>query len=168
MFKYMIFLAISCTCLYCPPMAKYLDGEALLKYRLEAGLEQADLAAMVGTIQPAVSGWERGSSGCRLPMLHKLAGALDKVLRAKGHPGCTPSDLLLPAAGTAPGMAATLKSRRIEAGLELRAAAARAGISHDYLAALERGDRSAGPKALAALAALYGCETAEFTPALAG
>ena len=64
---------------------RYLNGAALLAKRLEAGLEQAELAARVDSTQQQVSKWERGTYGCRLGMVHKLAAAL----------GCKPADLML-------------------------------------------------------------------------
>jgi transcriptional regulator with XRE-family HTH domain len=64
---------------------RYLDGEALRKARLAAGLEQAELADRCGAKQGQISGWERGWTGCRIGMLHKLAKAL----------GCDPAGLML-------------------------------------------------------------------------
>lgn len=64
---------------------RYLDGKALRLARANAGLEQAELAEKVGVNQGQVSDWERGYNGCRLGMLHKLAGAL----------GCMPADLMI-------------------------------------------------------------------------
>jgi transcriptional regulator with XRE-family HTH domain len=55
---------------------RYLDGKALRRERLKAGLEQPELAEKVGVNQGQVSDWERGYNGCRLGMLHKLAEAL--------------------------------------------------------------------------------------------
>lgn len=55
---------------------RYLNGKALRRARLAAGLEQPELAARVGVNQSQVSDWERGYNGCRLGMLHKLAEAL--------------------------------------------------------------------------------------------
>jgi transcriptional regulator with XRE-family HTH domain len=65
---------------------RYLDGRALRRKRLEAGLEQERLAEMVGTDRPAIAHYENCDYGCRIGMLHKLAHAL----------GCKPTDLLLP------------------------------------------------------------------------
>lgn len=56
---------------------RYLDGNALLDARLAAGLEQAELADRCGAKQGQISGWERGFTGCRIGMLHKLAAALN-------------------------------------------------------------------------------------------
>ena len=53
-----------------------------------------------------------------------------------------------------------LKRRRVEAGLSLREAAARAGCHWTTIGKLERGDRSAEPRTLAALAKAYGCKIA--------
>jgi transcriptional regulator with XRE-family HTH domain len=64
---------------------RYLSGDALKRARLNAGLEQAQLAGRVGATQGQVSGWERGQTGCRIGMLHKLATAL----------GCEPAALML-------------------------------------------------------------------------
>ena len=64
---------------------RYLDGAALRKKRLEAGLDQAQLAEMCGTDRPAITHYERGDYGCRIGMLHKLAKSL----------GCDPSELML-------------------------------------------------------------------------
>lgn len=63
---------------------RYLDGKALRRKRLAAGLEQAQLAEMCGVKQHQVSGWETEYNGCRLGMLHKLAEAL----------GCSPQELM--------------------------------------------------------------------------
>lgn len=63
---------------------RYLDGKALRRLRLAAGLEQAQLAERVNAKQHQVSGWETGYNGCRLGMLHKLAAAL----------GCPPQELM--------------------------------------------------------------------------
>jgi transcriptional regulator with XRE-family HTH domain len=67
------------------PRPRYLDGKALRQKRIAAGLEQAELAEIVGTERPAVTHWERGDYGCRLGMLHKLAAALH----------CQPAELML-------------------------------------------------------------------------
>jgi transcriptional regulator with XRE-family HTH domain len=64
---------------------RYLDGKALRRKRVAAGLEQAALAEMCGAKQHQVSGWENEYNGCRLGMLHKLARAL----------GCKPEELML-------------------------------------------------------------------------
>lgn len=64
---------------------RYLSGDALRQARLDAGLEQAELAERVGATQGQISGWERGQTGCRIGMLHKLAAAL----------GREPGDLML-------------------------------------------------------------------------
>ena len=63
---------------------RYLDGKALRRKRTGAGLEQAQLAEMVGAKQNQISMWETEYNGCRLGMLHKLAGAL----------GCAPQELM--------------------------------------------------------------------------
>ncbi len=63
---------------------RYLDGKALRRKRLAAGLEQAQLAALCDVKQSHVSGWENEYNGCRIGMLHKLAEAL----------GCPAADLM--------------------------------------------------------------------------
>lgn len=63
---------------------RYLDGKALRRKRVAAGLEQAALAEMCGVKQHQVSGWETEYNGCRLAMLHKLAEVL----------GCPVTDLM--------------------------------------------------------------------------
>lgn len=72
---------------------RYLNGKALRRERLKAGLEQPELAEKVGVNQGQVSDWERGYNGCRLGMLHKLAGALGcaaTVLMLDETSDCTP------------------------------------------------------------------------------
>ncbi len=64
---------------------RYLDGAALRRKRLEAFMEQAELARLCGTTQQTITNWERGAYGCRLPMIATLAGAL----------GCEPRELML-------------------------------------------------------------------------
>lgn len=77
-----------------PVQPRYLSKEALYRKRVEAGLSQEQLAIRAGAIQSQVSNWERGHSGCKIGMLHKLAKALDEALREIGQPGCTPMDLM--------------------------------------------------------------------------
>lgn len=67
---------------------RYLNGAALRRKRLEAGLGQAELAALCGTGRPAITHYERGDYGCQIGMLHKLAKAV----------GCDWSELMLPGA----------------------------------------------------------------------
>ena len=55
---------------------RYLDGKALRRARLSAGLGQAELAAKCGVKQSQVSDWEREYNGCRAAMLPVLADAL--------------------------------------------------------------------------------------------
>jgi transcriptional regulator with XRE-family HTH domain len=57
-----------------------------------------------------------------------------------------------------------LKRRRIIAGLTLREAAARAGCHFTTIGKLERGERSAEPGTLAALAEAYGCHVTDLLP----
>ena len=57
-----------------------------------------------------------------------------------------------------------LKRRRVAAGLTLRDAAARAGCDYSMISKLERGERSAGPRMLAALAKAYGCSIEDLMP----
>lgn len=64
---------------------RYLDGAALRRSRLAAGLEQSQLAERAKVTQGQISGWERGHTGCRIGTLHRLASAL----------GIDPSELLL-------------------------------------------------------------------------
>jgi transcriptional regulator with XRE-family HTH domain len=112
-----------------PSQARYLDKAALLRKRLEAGLEQAQLAEACGTSQAQVSNWERGTYGCRIGMLHKLAAAL----------GCKPTDLMLnvPAGDSAAAPEQRERERRMAdcarmraEGLSLRAIGQRHQISH--------------------------------------
>lgn len=55
---------------------RYLNGKALRRARLAAGLGQAELAAKCGVKQSQVSDWERDYNGCRAAMLPLLAEAL--------------------------------------------------------------------------------------------
>lgn len=75
---------------------RYLDGKALRRERLAAGLEQAQLGEMCGATQSQVSGWETEYNGCRLGMLHKLAGALgiapQKLMRGNSKEDSDSSD----------------------------------------------------------------------------
>jgi len=72
---------------------RYLNGKALRRKRLAAGLEQAQLAEKCGVTQSHVSNWETEYNGCRLGMLHKLAEAL----------GCPAADLMRDDANPAAG-----------------------------------------------------------------
>jgi transcriptional regulator with XRE-family HTH domain len=57
-----------------------------------------------------------------------------------------------------------LKRRRIAAGLTLRQAADRAECHFTTIGKLERGERSAEPGTLAALARAYGCKVIDLMP----
>ena len=48
----------------------------LKKKRIDAGLSQAELASMLGTVQSAVSAWESGEKMPRASQLPALAKAL--------------------------------------------------------------------------------------------
>lgn len=52
------------------------NGLKLKKKRLAVGLSQAELAAMLGTVQSAVSAWETGDKMPRASQLPALARAL--------------------------------------------------------------------------------------------
>ena len=54
-----------------------------------------------------------------------------------------------------------LKRRRIEAGLNQRELADRAGISEAYMSFLSRGQKSASPRVLKRLAGALSCEIAD-------
>lgn len=60
---------------------EYQFRRALIAARLAAGLTQAELAAKVGTKQPAIARLEAGSSEPSLGMLKRLAGALNVSFR---------------------------------------------------------------------------------------
>lgn len=60
---------------------------------------------------------------------------------------------------------ATLRDRRVEAGLTQAAAAAKADISAGHLCELEGGSRNPSPPVLARLAAVLGCEVADLRAA---
>lgn len=68
-----------------PARPRYLDGKALRRKRLAAGLDQARLAELAGANRANVSHYENGDFGCNIGMLHKFAEAL----------GCDPADLML-------------------------------------------------------------------------
>ena len=53
-----------------------IQTNGLRKKRLNAGLSQAELAAMLGTVQSAVSAWESGEKMPRASQLPALAKAL--------------------------------------------------------------------------------------------
>lgn len=57
-----------------------------------------------------------------------------------------------------------LKRRRYLAGLSVRAAGAKAGITPAFLSFLELGTRSASPMTLVKLAGAYGCTVADLMP----
>lgn len=71
---------------------RYLDGEALFEARVNAGLNQAELAERAGVRQHQISGWERGHTGCQIGTVHALATAL----------GVRPVQLLRPRDPAAP------------------------------------------------------------------
>lgn len=58
-------------------MAVALLGELLRARRVELGLEQAELAKLVGVSQQTVSRWERGEALPRRGRIELLANALD-------------------------------------------------------------------------------------------
>jgi transcriptional regulator with XRE-family HTH domain len=60
---------------------EYEFRRALIAARLAAGLTQAELAARVGTKQPAIARLETGTSEPSLGMLKRLAKALDVTFR---------------------------------------------------------------------------------------
>lgn len=54
------------------------DPDRLKRFRYEAGLEQAELAAMVGCSQPHISELERGTASAGVAILRRLAEALGR------------------------------------------------------------------------------------------
>lgn len=74
----------------------YQDPAALRRKRIEAGLDQADLAGRADCSQNFISNLERGNRSASAPMLGKLAQAL----------GCEIADLLPPLANGNGGCAA--------------------------------------------------------------
>ncbi len=68
-----------------------IQTNGLRKKRLNAGLSQAELAAMLGTVQSAVSAWESGEKMPRASQLPALAKALS----------CTIDELYAPPEKTA-------------------------------------------------------------------
>lgn len=57
-----------------------------------------------------------------------------------------------------------LQRRRIEAGLNQRELAAKAGIHRSHMSFLERGERGASPRVLKRLAKVLNCEIADLMP----
>ncbi|WP_026417003.1 helix-turn-helix domain-containing protein [Actinomadura oligospora] len=55
-------------------------GQAVYDRRTELGLSQAELARRAGMTQPQISNIEGGDSVPTLPLLTRLAGALDSAL----------------------------------------------------------------------------------------
>lgn len=58
----------------------------IARLRIERGLTQAQLAALVGTKQPSIARFERGESQPTLAFLRKLAEALGVRLEVKFTP----------------------------------------------------------------------------------
>ena len=56
------------------------DWQAVYNRRIELGLSQAELAERAGMTQPQVSRMEGGDAVATLPLLRRLAKALDGVL----------------------------------------------------------------------------------------
>jgi transcriptional regulator with XRE-family HTH domain len=59
---------------------RYLDGDKLLRWRLDVDLTQEEVAAKAGgkVTQSLVSAWERGRQGTSMPNVRLLAKALGK------------------------------------------------------------------------------------------
>jgi transcriptional regulator with XRE-family HTH domain len=57
-----------------------------------------------------------------------------------------------------------IRRRRMAAGLTIREASAQSGCSTGLISDLENGNKSAGVRTLAALAAAYGCEITDLMP----
>lgn len=59
---------------------RYLDGNKLLKIRVELDLSQRGFAAKIGNgvTQSLVSAWERGRQGTSLANVHQIAGSLGR------------------------------------------------------------------------------------------
>lgn len=74
-------------------------GEKIRKLRTEKGMSQADLAAILGRNQRAISAWERGASNAPMPTLVKmcrlfgisLAHFDEDILPAEAEPAETQS-----------------------------------------------------------------------------
>jgi Predicted transcriptional regulator with C-terminal CBS domains len=61
-------------------------GEAVRRRREELGLTQAQLGQRAGLRQPAVARFEAGGTMPTIPMLKRLAAALDLRLSVELHP----------------------------------------------------------------------------------
>jgi len=64
---------------------EYRVIESIIKYRLERGWSQTDLARAVGTKQPVISRLERGESNPSVQTLRKIADALNVSLTISLH-----------------------------------------------------------------------------------
>jgi transcriptional regulator with XRE-family HTH domain len=60
--------------------ARIALGQAVYDRRTALGLSQAELASRAGTTQTVISRLEGGAVTPTLPLLHRLAGALEGVL----------------------------------------------------------------------------------------
>jgi transcriptional regulator with XRE-family HTH domain len=78
------------------------DPERLKRYRFEAGLEQAELAAKVGCTQPHISDLERGWANPRVGLLKRLAEVLGREI----------VDLMQPDPHPTPGHVSPLPARQ--------------------------------------------------------
>ena len=63
--------------------ARIALGQAVYDRRIALGLSQAQLAARAGTTQTVISRLEGGAVTPTLPLLHRLAGALEGELELK-------------------------------------------------------------------------------------
>jgi transcriptional regulator with XRE-family HTH domain len=69
--------------------ASLLLGQMVYDRRTELGLTQADLASRAGMTQPQLSRLESGGATPTVPLLARLAGALDADLEIAFHPHST-------------------------------------------------------------------------------
>jgi transcriptional regulator with XRE-family HTH domain len=63
--------------------ARIALGQAVYDRRMALGISQAELASRAGTTQTVISRLEGGSVTPTLPLLHRLAGALEGELDLK-------------------------------------------------------------------------------------
>lgn len=63
--------------IHMPTSSNLRIGQRLVRYRKQAGIDQADLAKAAGISQPTYSRLERGETQATLPHIYLIAGALD-------------------------------------------------------------------------------------------